>query len=53
MVWIVVWSKTCYNMLVKIMVRIIVVHKMTKKNTKFSFIFKIAKLTNSTNNNSY
>jgi hypothetical protein len=53
-VWIVVWSKTRYNILVKIMVGIVVVYKMTKKkNTNFSLIFKIAKLTNSTNNNMY
>ena len=32
---------------------IVVVYKMTKKNTNFSLIFKIAKLTNSTNNNMY
>ena len=35
------------------MVGIVVVPKMTKQNTNVSLIFKIAKLTNSTNNNPY
>jgi len=38
-VWIVVWSKTRYNILVKIMVGIVVVYKMTKKKTQISLLF--------------
>jgi len=38
-VWIVVWSKTRYNILVKIMVGIVVVYKMTKKKHKFLSYF--------------